>query len=215
MSKTAFLFPGQASQYPGMGLDLYQKFPAAKAVFDEADAALGFPISKLCFEGSEDDLKLAEEVTTKLIEGHELPYRTRDNLKVMVLGLHHLEEYAAHMGVALPDLDVLEKLNRYEPRAMGGQPPVVWDHAEGFQVWDPWGNCWIDWSSGVLITNAGHAGTYIVAARTATRADGSAEVSAFTSKYDAWLAGKAKLTGREIVCFDDEQKALDWLASHG
>lgn len=52
------------------------------------------------------DLKLAEEVTTKLIEGHELPYRTRDNLKVMVLGLHHLEEYAAHMGVALPDLDV-------------------------------------------------------------------------------------------------------------
>ena len=39
---------------------------------------------------------------------------------------------------------------------MQGQPPVVWDRAEGFQVWDPYGNCWIDWSSGVLITNAGH-----------------------------------------------------------
>ncbi len=53
-------------------------------------------------------------------------------------------------------LPILEKLDKYEIRAMGGQPPVVWDRAEGFQVWDPWGNCWLDWSSGVLITNAGH-----------------------------------------------------------
>ena len=56
-----------------------------------------------------------------------------------------------------PDsLPVLERLNAYEPVAMQGQPPVVWDHAEGFQVFDKYGNCWIDWSSGVLITNAGH-----------------------------------------------------------
>lgn len=53
-------------------------------------------------------------------------------------------------------LPVLEKLNKYELRAMGGQPPVVWDRAEGFQVYDAWGNKWLDWSSGVLITNAGH-----------------------------------------------------------
>lgn len=53
-------------------------------------------------------------------------------------------------------LPVLERLHKYELRAMSGQPPVVWDRAEGFQVWDRWGNCWIDWSSGVLITNAGH-----------------------------------------------------------
>ena len=39
---------------------------------------------------------------------------------------------------------------------MRGQPPVVWHRAEGFQVYDAWGNCWIDWSSGVLIANAGH-----------------------------------------------------------
>jgi 4-aminobutyrate aminotransferase / (S)-3-amino-2-methylpropionate transaminase / 5-aminovalerate transaminase len=64
-------------------------------------------------------------------------------------------------------LPLLEKLSRYEPRAMGGQPPVVWDHAEGFQVWDPWGNCWIDWSSGVLITNAGHGRREIIDAITA------------------------------------------------
>ena len=48
------------------------------------------------------------------------------------------------------------RLARLEPLAMRGQPPIVWDRAEGFQVWDAWGNCWIDWSSGVLITNAGH-----------------------------------------------------------
>lgn len=53
-------------------------------------------------------------------------------------------------------LPVLEKLDQYEIRAMAGQPPVVWDKAEGFQVYDAWGNMWLDWSSGVLITNAGH-----------------------------------------------------------
>ncbi len=51
---------------------------------------------------------------------------------------------------------VLEKLRALEPVAMRGQPPVVWDRAEGFQVYDRWGNQWIDWSSGVLIANAGH-----------------------------------------------------------
>jgi 4-aminobutyrate aminotransferase / (S)-3-amino-2-methylpropionate transaminase / 5-aminovalerate transaminase len=50
----------------------------------------------------------------------------------------------------------LQKLYEFEPRAMRGQPPVVWHRAEGFQVYDAWGNEWIDWSSGVLIANAGH-----------------------------------------------------------
>jgi len=59
---------------------------------------------------------------------------------------------------------ILETLHRYEPVAMRGQPPVVWDHAEGFQVYDRWGNKWIDWSSGVLITNAGHGRQEIVRA---------------------------------------------------
>ncbi|HSB15937.1 MAG TPA: aspartate aminotransferase family protein [Bryobacteraceae bacterium] len=61
-------------------------------------------------------------------------------------------------------VQILERLHRYEPLAMRGQPPIVWDHAEGFQVWDAWGNCWIDWSSGVLITNAGHGRKEIVEA---------------------------------------------------
>ncbi len=60
---------------------------------------------------------------------------------------------------ALPvpeSLPILEKLYQYEPRSMRGQPPIVWHRAEGFQVSDAWGNQWIDWSSGVLIANAGH-----------------------------------------------------------
>ena len=59
MGKIAFVFPGQASQYPGMGKELAEKYPAAKAVFDEADKALGFSISEMCFAGSEEDLKRA------------------------------------------------------------------------------------------------------------------------------------------------------------
>jgi 4-aminobutyrate aminotransferase/(S)-3-amino-2-methylpropionate transaminase len=53
-------------------------------------------------------------------------------------------------------LPIFEQLARSEPRSMLGQPPVIWHRAEGFTVGDPWGNRWIDWSSGVLITNAGH-----------------------------------------------------------
>ncbi|MEX2264503.1 MAG: aspartate aminotransferase family protein [Bryobacteraceae bacterium] len=53
-------------------------------------------------------------------------------------------------------IPTLQNLHRLEPLAMRGQPPVVWDRAEGFQVWDAYGNAWIDWSSGVLVANAGH-----------------------------------------------------------
>src|SRR5690349_8082351 len=53
-------------------------------------------------------------------------------------------------------LPMLEQLYRCEPLAMRGQPPIIWHRAEGFQVFDAWGNQWIDWSSGVLIANAGH-----------------------------------------------------------
>lgn len=61
-------------------------------------------------------------------------------------------------------IPVLESLADHEPVAMQGQPPVLWDRAVGFQVFDPYGNCWIDWSSGVLITNAGHGHPAIVKA---------------------------------------------------
>ena len=52
--KIALLFPGQGSQKVGMGADLAQAFPAARRVFEEADEALGFALSRLCFEGPEE-----------------------------------------------------------------------------------------------------------------------------------------------------------------
>ena len=69
--------------------------------------------------------------------------------------------HTSHRRIRTPlpvpeSLPVLERLRAAEPRAMAGQPPIVWDRADGFQVSDRWGNTWIDWSSGVLITNAGH-----------------------------------------------------------
>ena len=59
---------------------------------------------------------------------------------------------------------ILKKLHQFEPRSMRGQPPVIWDKAKGCQVWDRWGNKWLDWSSGVLVTNAGHGHPQIVEA---------------------------------------------------
>ena len=53
-------------------------------------------------------------------------------------------------------LPIFEELQRVEPRSMMGQPPVVWHKAEDFIVADNWGNRWIDWSSCVLVSNAGH-----------------------------------------------------------
>ena len=53
-------------------------------------------------------------------------------------------------------LSIFQTLAESEPVSMMGQPPIIWDKAEGFQIYDKWGNKWLDWSSGVLITNAGH-----------------------------------------------------------
>jgi len=68
---------------------------------------------------------------------------------------------------ALPvpeSLEIIERLEKYEPNSMSGQPPIIWDKAEGFQVYDKWGNMWLDWSSGVLITNVGHSHPRIIQA---------------------------------------------------
>ncbi len=59
-------------------------------------------------------------------------------------------------------IKAIENLRKYEARSMRGQPPVIWDRAEGFNVYDAYGNMWLDFSSGVLITNAGHGNPKIV-----------------------------------------------------
>ncbi len=98
---------------------------------------------------------------------------------------------------ALPapeSLPVLESLRAHEPRAMQGQPPVVWDRAEGFQVHDPSGNCWIDWSSGVLIANAGHGRAEVREAIAAQASNGVLASYAFPTAERARLLDRlAKL----------------------
>ncbi|MGA2724786.1 MAG: ACP S-malonyltransferase [Bryobacteraceae bacterium] len=65
--KTAFLFPGQGSQYAGMGKAMAETYATARRVFEEADDALGFPISRLCFDGPEEQLKLTENTQPALL----------------------------------------------------------------------------------------------------------------------------------------------------
>lgn len=95
--KLAFLFPGQGSQYAGMGKALAEAFPAARATFDEADRALGFALSKLCFEGPEDELKLTANTQPAILTVSVAAYRVLEEKGIrpdFVAG-HSLGEYSA------------------------------------------------------------------------------------------------------------------------
>ncbi|MHC4715208.1 MAG: aspartate aminotransferase family protein [Planctomycetota bacterium] len=87
-------------------------------------------------------------------------------------------------------LPILESLRKCEPVSMTGQPPVVWDRAEGVSVYDRWGNKWLDWSSGVLVTNAGHANPKIVDAVIRQAKHGLLHNYCFPSEIRSKLSGK-------------------------
>ena len=97
MGKVAFVFPGQASQYAGMGKELAEKHPAAKAVFDEANNALGFSISRICFEGTEEDLKLTANTQPAILTCSVAIYRVlaERGLTPDYVAGHSLGEYSA------------------------------------------------------------------------------------------------------------------------
>ncbi|MEZ2348518.1 ACP S-malonyltransferase [Terriglobus sp. RCC_193] len=96
----AFLFPGQGSQSVGMGRDLVEKFPAAKAVFEEADDALGYSLSQLCFEGPEDKLKLTEYTQPAILTVSVAAARVLADhgITAAMSAGHSLGEYSAHVA---------------------------------------------------------------------------------------------------------------------
>ncbi len=99
---TAFVFPGQGSQYAGMGRDVAEKYPAARRVFDDIDAALGFSISTLCFEGPDDQLKLTENTQPAILAVssalHAVLEEHGATRRDLVAG-HSLGEYSAIVSV--------------------------------------------------------------------------------------------------------------------
>ena len=101
-AQPALLFPGQGSQFVGMGLELYENFPAAKAVFKEADEALGFHLSHLIFEGPAEALQLTEHTQPAILTVSVAAYRAlAEALPWLVPAFaagHSLGEYSAHVA---------------------------------------------------------------------------------------------------------------------
>ena len=99
MGKIAFVFPGQGSQFVGMGQALSEQSPAARQIFEEADAALGFSLSQLCFEGPEEELKLTANTQPAILTASiavlaALKEKQPDFSPAFVAG-HSLGEYSA------------------------------------------------------------------------------------------------------------------------
>jgi [acyl-carrier-protein] S-malonyltransferase len=98
-NRIAFLFPGQGSQAVGMGRDLADKFPIAAQTFAEADQALGFPLSKLCFEGPEGDLRLTENTQPAIMTVSVAVARVlkEKGIEPALAAGHSLGEWSAHV----------------------------------------------------------------------------------------------------------------------
>src|SRR5258708_7147598 len=122
--KTAFLFPGQGSQFAGMGKSLAEQFPLSKHTLDEEDEALGFAISELCFNGPESDLRLTENTQPALLAVSVAAFRVLQNHGVMpdyVAG-HSLGEYSALVAAGSLEfagaLKLVRKRGRYMQEAV-------------------------------------------------------------------------------------------------
>jgi [acyl-carrier-protein] S-malonyltransferase len=98
--KIALIFPGQGSQVVGMGKELAEKYPAARQAFEEADEALGYKLSHMCFEGPEDQLRLTEITQPAILTASIAALRVLETQmpKPCYVAGHSLGEYSAHVA---------------------------------------------------------------------------------------------------------------------
>ena len=117
MTQIAFIFPGQGSQKVGMGVDLAQSYPIAKAVFDEADISLGRVLSQLCFEGPETELKQTENTQLAILTCSVATLNVLIQLGIVpkVVAGHSLGEYSALVASGV--LDFSDALRLVSARA--------------------------------------------------------------------------------------------------
>jgi [acyl-carrier-protein] S-malonyltransferase len=125
--ETAFVFPGQGSQFAGMGKDVAEAFPVARRVFDDIDAALGFSISQLCFEGPGDQLKLTENTQPAILAVSSAIHAVleeRGATRRDVVAGHSLGEYSAIVSVGGLTAAEAAKIVRMRGRFMQEAVPV-------------------------------------------------------------------------------------------
>jgi len=122
----AFVFPGQGSQYPGMGRELYEKYPAAHQVFEEADDALGFSVSKMCFEGTQEELRLTENTQPAILAMSVAAFRVLEErgCRPDYVAGHSLGEYSALVAAGALTLGDAAVLVRQRGRYMQEAVPV-------------------------------------------------------------------------------------------
>ena len=127
MKRTAFIFPGQGSQYIGMGKEFHENFPAARQVFEEADDALHFPISALCFKGPPDQLKLTENTQPAILATSVAALRvllTEDGISPQLAAGHSLGEYSALVASGAFEFSDAIQIVRLRGRFMQEAVPV-------------------------------------------------------------------------------------------
>ena len=124
--KIAFLFPGQGSQAVGMGKELATLYPSARQTFDEADSALGYKLSQLCFEGPEEKLRLTEITQPAILTMSVAAQRVlrEKGVSPKFVAGHSLGEYSAHVAAGTLDFADAVRTVRNRGKYMQEAVPV-------------------------------------------------------------------------------------------